>query len=356
MVKPSLIVFDIDGVLTDGHASLSASGIEQKRISFRDLDALTRLKRENVDIAFVTGETGALVDVLIARFGISRVIQAAKDKLSALQRLAEESQLSLANIWYIGDSDRDASALRAVGLGLAPSDGTLTARSAAHRVLRTEGGKGVAEEVESIWRNIEPDAATNFQSDLQRIVQDSIDAHQRLINDSLPILSQIANVLFTALNSGHKLMFFGNGGSAADAQHIAGEFVGRFLLESRPYAAIALTTDTSILTAVANDWDFNDVFQRQIRAIGHAGDVVIGISTSGNSSNILRGLEAGREIGATRIGFTGGAGGKMATSCDVCFCAPAAETPRIQELHILAWHAICELVEQALHRVDEPGT
>ncbi|MBE2268014.1 MAG: D-sedoheptulose 7-phosphate isomerase [Anaerolinea sp.] len=191
-----------------------------------------------------------------------------------------------------------------------------------------------------------------LQAEMARIVRDSIAAHERLLTESLPVLSQVAQALTTALKNGNKLLFFGNGGSAADAQHIAGEFVGRFLLESRPYPAMALTTDTSILTAVGNDWTFDDVFWRQVKALAQPGDVVIGISTSGSSPNVLRGLEAGREIGAVCVGFTGSknGGGKLPAYSDLCFCAPAEQTPRIQELHILAWHAICELVEAELFR------
>lgn len=194
----------------------------------------------------------------------------------------------------------------------------------------------------------QPFSDAQLQANMEHIVRDSIAAHQRLLSESLPVLSRVAQTLTHALRNGGKLMFFGNGGSAADAQHVAGEFVGRFLRESRPYAALALTTDTSILTAVGNDWTFDDVFWRQVRALARPGDVAVGISTSGNSVNVLRGLDAAREIGATTVGFTGRPGGKLPDHCDLCFCAPAEQTPRIQELHLIAWHAVCELVEAEL--------
>lgn len=347
--RPRLLVFDVDGVLTDGRATISAAGSEQKQLSFRDLDAINRLKREGAEIAFVTGESGEMVEAIAKRFGVTLVTQGAKDKLAALNLLAAEHNLSLDDIWYVGDSDRDAPALEAVGLSFAPADATYAARAAAQRVLKAKGGEGVAEEIESVWRSLDVTDSAQLQADMKRIFLDSIEAHQRLLNESLPVLAQVAQVLSGALKSGHKLMFFGNGGSAADAQHIAGEFVGRFLLESEPYAAISLATDTSILTAVGNDWTFDDVFGRQIRALARPGDVAIGISTSGNSPNVLKGLADARQIGATTVGFTGGKGGKMPAACDVCFVAPANLTPRIQELHLLAWHTICEVVEVDLH-------
>jgi len=144
----------------------------------------------------------------------------------------------------------------------------------------------------------------------------------------------------------------GNGGSAADAQHVAAEFVGRFLLERRPLAAVALTTNTSILTAIGNDYDYSEVFSRQVRALVKPGDCVTGISTSGRSKNVLRALEAAREIGAVTIGFTGGIGSPLRELCDECFVVESASTPRIQECHLLAWHLICNMVEKQIVAAD----
>jgi D-sedoheptulose 7-phosphate isomerase len=148
------------------------------------------------------------------------------------------------------------------------------------------------------------------------------------------------------LRSGGVLYFCGNGGSAADAQHIAAEFVGRFLLERRPLPAVALTTNTSILTAIGNDYDYSEVFSRQVRALVKPGDCVAGISTSGRSKNVLLALEAAREIGAVTIGFTGGSGSPLRELCDECFIAESPSTPRIQECHLLGWHLICNMVEK----------
>ncbi len=349
LTRPKLLVFDIDGVLTDGRIGVSASGVEDKHLSFRDLDAIKRMARAGLPIAFLTGEETELVDRIAARFNVTDVTKFAKDKLAGLQVVVARHGLTLADAWYIGDSDRDAPAIAAAALGLAPADGTHTARAAADRVLKARGGEGCAEEIESLWLSLASTDTTQLQTDMARIFRDSLAAHERLLAESLPVLAQIARILSTTLQSGHKLLFFGNGGSAADAQHIAGEFVGRFLLESQPYAALALTTDTSILTAVGNDWAFEDVFGRQIRALARPGDVAIGITTSGNSPNVLKGLADARQIGAATIGFTGGSGGRLPTCSDVCFLAPAQITPRIQELHLLAWHTICEVVEIELH-------
>jgi D-sedoheptulose 7-phosphate isomerase len=156
----------------------------------------------------------------------------------------------------------------------------------------------------------------------------------------------IAAVITDAFRGGHKLLIAGNGGSAADAQHIAGEFLSRLNFDRNPLPAIALTTDTSVLTAVGNDYGFEQTFARQVRGLGKPGDVFIAISTSGRSPNVIAALQAARDGGLTTIGFTGtAANGTMQPLCDHCLAAPSAETPLIQQIHIVAAHAICGLVE-----------
>ncbi len=151
-----------------------------------------------------------------------------------------------------------------------------------------------------------------------------------------------------AFQEGHKLLIMGNGGSAADAQHMAGEFVGRFKRERRPLPAIALTTDTSILTAIGNDYGFEQVFARQIQALGQAGDVVIGLSTSGHSPNVLEGLRVAQQLGLFAIGLTGSPSGRLPEVADLIISAPGPSTPHVQEVLLVIEHVICDLVEQAL--------
>ena len=158
----------------------------------------------------------------------------------------------------------------------------------------------------------------------------------------------IAERIAAALKSGGKVLLAGNGGSAADAQHIAAEFVGRFIDDRTPLAAIALTTDTSALTSIGNDYGFDKVFERQVRALGRKGDVFIGISTSGRSPNVVAALKAARELGLTTIGFTRDAQTAMHALCDFTLAVPAEETALIQQIHITAGHAICHLVEREL--------
>ncbi len=158
----------------------------------------------------------------------------------------------------------------------------------------------------------------------------------------------VAKLLAEVFKKGGKLLVFGNGGSAADAQHLAGELVNRFKKERKPLAAIALTTDTSVLTAISNDYDYSLVFAKQIEALGKKGDVALGISTSGNSPNVLKALEVAKDLGLYTVGLSGGEGGKMKGLCDYLILVPSKETPRIQEGHLLFLHLVSELVEEIL--------
>ena len=167
-------------------------------------------------------------------------------------------------------------------------------------------------------------------------------------SDLVARIAELAQRCAASIERGGKILLAGNGGSAADAQHIAAELVGRFKLERRPLAAIALTTDTSLLTAVGNDYGFDAVFARQVRGLGRAGDVFIGISTSGNSPNVLQAIKACRELDVTAVGLTGASGGKMANRCDLLLTVPSSDTPRVQESHILIGHIVCQLVDEIL--------
>jgi D-sedoheptulose 7-phosphate isomerase len=161
-------------------------------------------------------------------------------------------------------------------------------------------------------------------------------------------VAAIADRVAAALAAGHKVMFAGNGGSAADAQHLAGELVSRFYYDRPAVAALALTTDTSVLTAIGNDYGYDRVFERQVHGLGRPGDVLIAISTSGRSPNILKALAAARATGVVAVGFTGANGGDMVPLCDLCLRVPGDSTPLIQQLHIVAGHIVCALVEARL--------
>lgn len=178
----------------------------------------------------------------------------------------------------------------------------------------------------------------------------SCEALERAANDSSlrASIDKISQAITQAFRAGNKLLIAGNGGSAADAQHIAGEFLSRLNFDRNPLPAIALTTDSSVLTAIGNDYGFDKAFERQVRGLGRKGDIFIAISTSGNSPNILAALKAAREQGVITVGMTGNRQSAMTALCDLCLAAPSEETPLIQQIHIVAAHAICGVVERDL--------
>lgn len=170
------------------------------------------------------------------------------------------------------------------------------------------------------------------------------------------VMAQVAKACIDALRRGNKILFAGNGGSAADAQHLAGELVSRFNYDRPGLAAFALTTDTSVLTAIGNDYGYERLFARQIEAVGQKGDILFAISTSGRSPNILAAVRAARDKGLVTVGLTGQGGGQMPELCDHCLRTPSASTPRIQEGHIAMGHTVCMLIEQHIFpRADAPG-
>ena len=176
----------------------------------------------------------------------------------------------------------------------------------------------------------------------------SIEVHRSFLETCLPALAAAAEVLVSAYEKGCKAIFFGNGGSAADAQHLAAEFLGRYLREREPLPALALNVNSSAVTAIGNDYGYDQVFARQFAALAQPGDVAVGLSTSGNSPSVIQVFLCARRLGISTIGLTGASGGELRKSADILITVPSDETPRIQECHILAGHALCDAVERAL--------
>ncbi len=181
------------------------------------------------------------------------------------------------------------------------------------------------------------------------ILENNVAVKRDIIDHQIDVIVKIVNSIADALGRGGKLLVFGNGGSSSDAQHMAGELVGRFELERGALPAIALTTDSSVITSISNDYGFNEIFSRQIEALGAPEDIALGISTSGNSENVLAGIRKAKNMKLTTIGFSGGEGGELSKMADLCFIAPSSSTPRIQEAHITVIHIICKLVEEKLY-------
>lgn len=183
---------------------------------------------------------------------------------------------------------------------------------------------------------------------LRSNLENSLNIHSQFISECLPDLITAADVLVSAYRTGHKALFFGNGGSAADAQHLAAEFVGRYLRNRQPLPALALNANTSVVTAIGNDYGYQEVFARQLEAFAVAGDVAVALSTSGKSANVVEAALRARQLGIFTIALTGASGGDLKGIVDTLIAVPSDDTPRIQECHILAGHALCDAVESAI--------
>jgi len=187
-----------------------------------------------------------------------------------------------------------------------------------------------------------------FTDEICSQIRENIDVSESIIENSLDIIVCASNKIASAVRKGNKILLCGNGGSAADSQHIAAEFINRFKKERRPLPAIALTTDTSVLTSISNDYDYSLVFSKQIEALAKKGDILIAISTSGNAKNVIEAVKASNRKGVFTIGLTGDGGGRLKSSVDLCISISSHDTPRIQEAHILVGHLICDLLEKML--------
>ena len=189
---------------------------------------------------------------------------------------------------------------------------------------------------------------TDLQTFVASTLQETAQLHRDLSEAHIARIAEAGALMAQALRSGRKIIWFGNGGSATQSQHMAGEFVGRFLRERRSLPSISLTENMASVTAIGNDYSYEQIFSRQLEGLAQPGDVAVGLSTSGNSPNVLRALEAAKPLQLRTVGLTGGAGGKMASVCDICICVGSTVTARIQEVHLTIGHILCAIVEELL--------
>lgn len=344
MIK--LLVFDIDGVLTDGTVTVDTAGREQKKINLKDVDAIFQLKKAGYFLAAITGEDTEIVSYFKNRFPWDFFYQGNKHKRETLEELSKKMNLSTGEICYIGDGKYDVEPLKYAGLGICPADAIDDAKNAADIILQAGGGDGCLWELVSILKNI------NKQDEPEYYFYQRLEAHtsmfKKLASDQKTIadIMQIAETVIELQKHKGQVFLCGNGGSAADAQHIATEFISRFYRERPAMNAEALTVNTSTLTAVGNDYSYERVFVRQLEAKAKPGDVLIGISTSGKSGNVLEALRYAKKNGIYTVILMGDYyNAELEGLCDKIIKVPSKETPRIQEAHIFIGHLIAEYVE-----------
>lgn len=347
-------LFDIDGVLTDGMVYVNSKGDETKKISFDDIDAIFSLKRAGIKIGFVTGEANSFSEYVKERFSPDFFQSGCKDKLSFYKELERNENLDSSKTCFVGDSRKDEGLLKHLFYSFAPSDADAGIKRSARFVTSAARGNGVIKEVADFIFNKNLGGGGG-EDDAYRFWRDGIRDHLKVVSDIeddeafLSVVDEVAEVIAKTYRSGGRLLLCGNGGSAADSQHIETELVSRFLMQRKALDAEALTVNTSTLSAIGNDYGFDAVFSRQVEAKGKRGDVLLAISTSGNSENIVKAIEAAKKMGMVTVGLTGGNRETMVSrKSDYCICVPSLSTPRIQEVHILVGHMLCEYIEKKI--------
>ena len=294
-------------------------------------------------LAIITSENNELVKFFQKRFFPDFFVCGSNDKLSDLKHIAQNADVSLNEICYVGDGYKDFECIDKVGLGVSPSNAIDEVKEVAKMVLKSSGGKGAIVELVNVLKHY-----CKSDLDFYNLLQQHAEISRKIRSDIVinKNINTATNILVEWLKNKNKLMFCENGGSAADAQHLATEFVSRFLIERKALPAIALNTNTSTLLAIGNDYTFDKVFSRQIESYGSSGDVLVGITTSGKSKNILEAFNTAKFMGIKTICLTSSIAENI--DCDCIIKVPSQNISRIQEFHIMIGHYFCEIVEKRL--------
>ncbi len=342
------VITDIDGVLTDGKLMLCDGAEINKRICFKDLDTVSLLRDKGIKFGIISGEVDEFTSLLSRKLNPDYVFCGCKNKKEKLEEISNDAGIAFSSICYIGDGKYDIEAIKAAGVGACPLDAVEEVKRASDVILECRGGDGCLAAAfsllfgeEDTMLHIENDTVLRGFLEHKKVVE--LIMNDRDLQNAIRI---IAEEISRSLKNGGQLLLCGNGGSASDAQHLATELVSRFYCERIALNAEALTANTSTLTAIGNDYSFDRVFARQVEAKGKSGDVLIGISTSGESRNVIEAMKAAKQMNMKTIAFTGKKSSAIKKLADMVVAVPVEDTPRIQEMHILVGHLICELVEK----------
>lgn len=352
-----MLLFDIDGVITDGKKYIAENGSESKSINLKDMDALGMIKDAGYMIGCVTGEESNFSRQFVSMRILDYAKIGCKKKEEVLKEIEEKYQIFPSDICYIGDGKYDIPVLERVGLAFCPSDATEEARKIADVVLKRRGGEGCIAEIYTLLSFAgKKEPLKREDGNLKNCILNRMIEHRDVSKAVMEDAAYVHNIQIAASmiidsyrKKGH-LFLCGNGGSAADAQHLAAELVGKFYLERKALNAEALTTNSSILTSISNDYEYNVIFARQLEAKAKCKDVLIGITTSGTSENILQAFIKATEMDIPTILMTGNVPKYLPILkfTDCLLAVPSQDVPRIQEMHIMTGHIICEIVEKAL--------
>lgn len=356
-VKIQALIFDIDGVITDGKQYMDGTSLEVKSVAYKDLDAIKSFQNEGIIVGCISGEDTAF-SRKIAK-GLDYSVLGEKNKREILEGFCASHKIDCREICYIGDGKYDIEALKYAGIAVCPHDAIHEVKNVSDIILDTSAGQGcIAELYSKIYLRKKGYSELNCcKCENIDKIKSNINTHyeitKQILKDEklLNTIDKVCQEIIASFKKNGQLFLCGNGGSAADAQHLAAELVGRFYLERRAYSAEALSTNTSIITALANDYDYSLIFARQIEAKGREGDVLIGITTSGTSENIFQAFKQAKNGKMLTVLMTGTLAKKylpILEYTDYIICVPSSDTPRIQECHILIGHIMCEIIENEL--------
>lgn len=346
----SLIIFDVDGTITDGKVYINQDNKEIKAINYRDIDVMNQLKQK-YKIALITAEDSLLCEAVKRKIKPDYFFVDSKDKVKTIQYLEKKSQIDKSQMCFIGDSLKDLSAMKYVFFSICPKNANKEVKRCVNFILGKNAGDGCFEEIPSILDSLK-NKDKNYILDAikqHNLLMDFIKQTGELIHE----INKMCETLSNSFINGNKLLMCGNGGSAADCQHITTELVSRFLIKQRKALnAIALTTNTSTITAILNDVSGNDIFSRQVEAHGKKDDMLIGISTSGKSINVLNALKEAKNKKMNTVLLSGEIlenKEDLNKIVDILIEVPSTKTARVQEMHIFILHFMCEYVERKLY-------
>ena len=352
------LIFDIDGVITDGKQYIDSQGNEIKSVSFKDLDAFSLLKDKGLKLGCFTGEDTPFCRRLAEMDVFDYIKLGCKRKEDALNEFENIYRITDAEICYIGDGKYDVPVLNRAGMAVCPNDAIEEVKSVSDIILERKGGEGCIAELYTILsRKSQPQIVQDGHADkILDKLYNRLDEHIAVMNNVKNSNDYVSNIetairmIIACYENSGRIFLCGNGGSAADAQHLAAELVGRFCLERKALDAEALSVNTSVLTSLANDYNYNMVFARQLEAKAKEGDILIGITTSGTAENVLQAFQKATEMKVKTVLMTGMISDYLPilNYTDCLLRVPSKITPRIQEVHILTGHVICEIVEKEL--------
>lgn len=353
-----MLLFDIDGVLTDGRKYIDGKNTEIKSVALKDLDALVLFRDAGYKLGCITGEDNAFSNSFVGMSELDYVKVGCKEKDKVLIEIEEKFHIISSQICYIGDGKYDISLLKKVGLAVCPHDAIQEVKNISAIILDMSGGQGCIAELYTRFQKLENIRSKPLINDLKILdtIKKRINEHNEIVNkiykdyELLNVIQTVCQKIIKSYKTKGQLFLCGNGGSAADAQHIAAELVGKFYLERKAYSAEALSTNTSIITALANDYNYNMIFARQMEAKGKKGDVLIGITTSGKSPNIFNAFKQAKVKEILTVLMTGEINSyiPIIEYTDYVIKIPSDDTARIQEGHILIGHILCEIIELEL--------